>query len=64
MTPDLIFVGEDGVFDATAVGWSPTRDVHPLAGLCGPALQAPAHAPGCCFEPWPDLAFICFCQNR
>lgn len=63
--PDVVFIDPTGaLYDATAVGWSPTRDVHPLAGICGPALQAPRHVPGCWVEPWPSLASICSCQER
>lgn len=63
--PDVVFVTPAGdLYDATAAGWSPTEDVHPLAGLCGPSLQPLTHAPGCWMADWPDLADlagICRC---
>lgn len=60
--PDVVFVTPAGdLYDATAAGWSPTEDVHPLGGLCGPSLQALTHAEGCWVAPWPALAHICTC---
>ena len=60
--PDVVFVADDGaLYDATAAGWSPTKDVHPLAGLCGPQYQPLTHKPACRMADWPDLADICTC---
>lgn len=60
--PDVVFVdGDGGLYDATAAGWSRTRDVHPLGGLCGPERQTLTHKPGCRMADWPDLADICTC---
>lgn len=62
--PDVVFVSPAGdLYDATAAGWSPTRDVHPLAGVCGPALRPLVHAEGCWVTPWPALADICACTQ-
>ena len=63
--PDVVYVDSGGaLYDATAVGWNPQHDVHPLAGLCGPALQAPTHKPGCWLRRYPEIADICPCQPK
>lgn len=59
--PDVIDQA-GALYDATAAGWSPTRDVHPLGGICGPELQAPVHAKGCFYADFPRIAVVCPCQ--